>query len=417
MKLLKVASLGSLIALNIISASAYDVTQRFKIIDDKLKTDSMLRPIGHDFFFDVNLVANSNVQSVIKDVDAATKASTLSSANAVLSKYDKTEQTIKIGVSLGSPLPSFTAWDVKFKPNFRALVDFGANIGIRSEYLTVADVINFFPSGIPDDLKSFILTLTTPGVDVVAQCRANPGSVLSASTVSICGDFPLGVYLVPSITQQAPTLSIFGKADARVGFFNDYFYGEHFFGNFNLYALGRADIYQLITARQIANGQSIEFPKKMNTETTLQADYRLGYKNTNYTAFLGLEELKISKFKEAQSGSKPQSYGYDPLIRVHADATYIFSAFSLQPFAGLHKRSGYGLGDGLYAGATAGAYVWGDRLGLQLRAMADKQFLSLTPRIKLWLMQLEYTLKSPMKSTDGDVKLSAIQSVDFRIFF
>ncbi len=413
MKLLKVASLGSLIALNILSANAYDVTDRFKLIDDKFKTDAMLRPIAHDFFFDINVAVNTNVTSLIDDVDAATKASTLQAAVDVLKKYEKTEQALKIGFGLGTPLPSFTAWDTHVKPNLRAFVDVGVNIGIRSELLTLGDVINFFPEDIPADLKAFILTLST-GQDVIAQCNA---SSLSTNTKAFCATQPTGKYLVPNLTQAVPTLGVFGKADARVGLFNDYTYGEHFFGNFNLYAMARADIYQLITATQIFKGQSIEAPDKMNTETTVQADYRLGYKNTNYTAFLGLEELKLVKLKEAEAGSKPQTYGYDPLIRLHADATYAFSAFSLQPFAGLHKRSGYGLGDGIYAGATAGAYVWGDRLGLQLRAMADKQFLSLTPRIKLWLMQLEYTLKSPMKSTDGDVKLSAVQSVDFRIFF
>ncbi len=414
MKLLKVASLGSLIALNILSANAYDVTARFKLIDDKLKTESMLRPIGHDFFFDINAAANTNVTSLIDDVDKATKANSLAAATAVLTKYDKTEQALKIGIALGTPLPSFTAWDVNIKPNFRIFFDFGANIGIRNEILTLADVINFFPEDIPADLKAFILTLST-GQDVIVQCNAS--GTLSVQTKAFCATQPTGKYIIPNLSVGVPTLGVFGKADARAGLFNNYIYGEHFFGNFNLYALGRADIYQLITATQIYKGQSIEAPKKMNTETTVQADYRLGYKNSNYTAFLGVEELKLAKLKDAEVGSKAQTYGYDPLIRLHADALYSFSAISLQPFAGLHKRSGYGLGDGIYAGATAGAYIWGDRLGLQLRAMADKQYFTISPRFKLWLMQLEYSLKSPMKSVDGDVKLSAVQSVDFRIFF
>ena len=121
--------------------------------------------------------------------------------------------------------------------------------------------------------------------------------------------------------------------------------------------------------------------------------------------------------KERDTGSKEQSYGYDPLIRFHADAMFRFSALSLQPFVGVHKRSGYGVGDGVYLGADAGAHVWGDRLGLMFRGMLDKQYLTLTPRVKLWLMQLEYSAKAPLKSTDGDVKLSAIHSFDIRFFF
>lgn len=305
---------------------------------------------------------------------------------------------------------------MKFKPNLRAYVDVGANLGIRSQILTLADVINYFPEEIPADLKSFILTLAT-GDDVIAECTGAAGAGLSVETRAFCATQPTGKYIIPNLSQNVPTLTAFGKADAKVGFFNDYTYGDHFFGNFNLYGMGRADLFQFITAEQIAKGQSVEAPDKMNTEMTAQIDYRLGYTNTNYSAFLGVEELKLATLSDRDVGSKEHVYKYDPLIRVHADAKYRLSAFSLQPFLGVHKRTGYGFSDGMYAGTSVGAHVWGDRLGLELRGMVDKQYLTITPRMKLWLMQLEYSLKNPLKSTDGDVKLTALHSVDFRIFF
>jgi hypothetical protein len=179
----------------------------------------------------------------------------------------------------------------------------------------------------------------------------------------------------------------------------------------------RADAFQIVNYAMIQNGQDIELPKKANNEGTLQVDYRLGYVNQNYSVALGLEEIKLATISERDAESKELAYGYDPLIRLHAQADYKYTALSLQPFAGVHKRAGYGFADGVYAGATAGAHVWGDRLGLSLRGMVDKQYFTITPRIKLWLMQLEYSLKNPVKSTDGDVKLSAIHSIDFRLFF
>jgi len=121
--------------------------------------------------------------------------------------------------------------------------------------------------------------------------------------------------------------------------------------------------------------------------------------------------------KKRDVSSKELSYGYNSLMRLHADAIYKYSALTLNPFFGVHKRTGYGFADGLYLGADAGAYVWGDRLGLQLRGMVDKQYFTISPRMKLWLLQIEYAMKSPMKSTDGDVKLSAIHSIDLRLFF
>jgi hypothetical protein len=181
--------------------------------------------------------------------------------------------------------------------------------------------------------------------------------------------------------------------------------------------MGRADLFQVITSQQIASGEGIETPDKMNTEVTLQTDYRLGYKNTNYSAFLGVEEIKLATMQDREEGSKEQTYGYDPLLRFHADATYRYLALSLQPFVGVHKRSGYGMSDGMYGGLAAGAFVWGDRLGLQMTGMFDKQYFTLSPRLKLWLMQLEYSLKKPMKETADDVKLTTIHSLDFRLFF
>lgn len=419
MKSWKLLALSSLFVFGQ-SANAYDVVNRYRLLEDKLETEQMLRPFGHDFLLNVGAAANKNVTDFIDDVDNATKfqgtaAEQLANARTVLAKWDETEQTVRVNVALGFPLPSFTAFNVAFKPNFRAMVDFGANIGIRSETITMADILNFFPEEIPADFRAFVLGLN-PGDDVIAKC-VEPAAPLSASTKAFCATQPTGRYIVPQPTEELPFAAVYGKADAKAGFFNDYSYGEHWFGQFNLYGMGRADLFQIVTAQQIATGQGVETPDKMNTEVTLQTDYRLGYKNTNYSAFMGVEEIKLSKFKEREEGSKEQTYGYDPLFRAHADATYRYLALSLQPFVGVHKRSGYSMSDGMYGGLAAGAFVWGDRLGLQMTGMFDKQYFTLAPRIKLWLMQLEYSLKKPLKDTADDVKLTAIHSLDFRLFF
>lgn len=422
MKSTRALALGSLLVLS--NSYAYDVVERYKIIDDKLKTESMLNPIGHDFFFDVGASMNKNITDVIDDVEKASKfqgtdQQKLDEANRILTKYDKTEQTVKINVGLGFPLPSFTAWDVKFKPNFRALVDVGANIGIRNQKLNNQDLINLFKDQLPTELQSFLLNVdlaTLSGQDIRTVCLNEFPSASSPANM-YCTALEVGKYIVPTTGSTDPTMTLLAKADAKVGFFNDYTYGDHFFGNFNLYGLGRADLYQFVTGTQIAKGDSIESPDKMNTEITLQADYRLGYKNSNYSLFAGIEELKITKLSDAKYGSKEHSYDYDPLLRFHGDANFRTSNFSIQPFVGVHKRSGYGFDDGMYLGTSVGAHVWGDRLGLQLRTMVDKQYLTITPRVKLWLMQLEYSLKKPLKDTDGDVKLTALHSLDFRIFF
>jgi hypothetical protein len=367
---------------------------------------------------------NKNLTDVVKDISDAGKSTSdantkLLEAQQILTKYEKTEQTIKINVALGFPVFRFSAWDLKVQPNVRGFVDAGANIGIRSDLLTVQDVLDLFPTGIantPADAIAFknFLSTVLPGQDIIFRCAS---SSLSDATKAACATQPRDKYIMPDLSVGVPNLALFAKLDAKVGLFNDYTYGEHFFGNFNLYGLSRTDIFQRITKNMIATGSKIELPTEKNTETTLQADYRLGYKNDNYKVFASVEELKLSKMKDHKVGSKEQSYGYDPLMRIHADAVYKYSVISLNPFLGFHKRSGYGFGDGVYLGADAGAHVWGDRLGIQLRGMVDKQYFTISPRLKLWLLQFEYSLKAPMKATDGDVKLSAIHSIDLRLFF
>lgn len=406
----------SLLALTLILSSkalfAYNVVDRYILLDDKLKTDQMLRPFGHDFIIDLNAAINKDLPNTISDISDVSKQNDTNKALATLNKYSNTEQAVKLNLTLGIPIFSFSIGQAKISPNIRANIDFGSNIGIRTQALTTADIIAMFPSDIPEDLKTFIGTLTA-GQDIIAQCTAS--GTLSTNTKAFCATQKTGVYIIPSV--GAPTLAFYAKLDGKAGLFNDYTYGEHFFGNLNLYALSRTDLSQILSSTQIAAGAKIELPSKKNTEMTVQADYRLGYKNDNYRVSLSAEELKLAKPKARETGSRELSYGYNALLRLHGEADYRFSAFSLMPFAGFHKRSGYGFADGVYAGAIAGAHVWGDRLGLMLKGEIDKQYFTIAPRIKVWLMQIEYSLKAPMKSMDGDVKLSAIQSVNLRLFF
>jgi hypothetical protein len=417
MKVLKALALTSLLSASMSSAFAYNVVDRYTLLDDKIKTEQMLRPFGHDFFLDLGLAMNKNAKTFVKDLsDAGKAADKTTAAQNVLTKYDKTEQMIKINFALGIPIFKFSAWDLKVQPNIRAFADAAANMGITSDSLTISDVLNFIPENIPyrDEFATFVTGLNA-GDDIIVECKAS--GTLRAEIKAFCATQPTGKYIKPDLSGKVPNVQLFAKLDVRAGLFNEYTYGEKFFGNLNLYVLNRTDIYQRISKDMIIAGAKIDLPKKSNTENTLQLDYKLGYQYEKYRVAGSLEELKIATMKKRDTDSKEMAYGYHALMRVHADATFKYSAFTLNPFLGVHKRSGYGFSDGLYAGADAGAYVWGDRLGLQLRGMFDKQYLTISPRMKLWLMQLEYSLKSPLKSTDGDVKLSAIHSIDFRLFF
>lgn len=427
MKKMKALAMMTMLTFSATNAFSYDVVDRFKLIDDKLKTEQMLNPIGHDFFLDIGVTLNKDAKTFVNDVKDASKfqgalAAKLSNAQSVLAKYDKTEQTVKINANLGFPIFSFHLGELKVRPNIRALVDGGANVGIRSDKITADTIFDLVNVSLPEDFKSLIRSkfnaylkgddITNPTGPGGSDLCADPS--LSVSSQAACVQAK-NQYFFPDPT--IPDMFLFAKVDARVGFFNEYEYGEHFFGNWNLYGLSRTDIFQRVNASMIANGTKVDLPKTKNTETTLLTDYRIGYKNSNYHVFASVEDIKLSTISKRKQGSKVLSYGYDPLMRLHADALYRWSALSINPFLGFHKRKGYGFADGVYLGTDLGAHVWGDRLGLQFRGMVDKQYFTISPRVKLWLMSLEYSLKAPMKSMDGDVKLSAINSIDLRLFF
>lgn len=419
MKIAKHLLWASVLLSSVASAEEkYDVVKRFKILDDKLKTERMLTPIGHDFFLDINATLNTNITDFVDDVKKAADAKDTAKANEVLDKYNDTEQTLKINANLGFPLPSFGAFGGRMTPNFRVLTDVMANFGINKRVLSNAEIIDLFKESLPQDLKDLILgiDLTTASGDLNAVCLTEANG--DANLIAYCNQYvPVGKYTIPAGGAAEPTIDAYAKVDVKAGFFNQWQDEKHFFGEWNLYALGRMDYFQYVTGSQIANGEKIETPDELNTEVTAQTDLKVGYKNANYSIFAAVEEIKLAQVKERKAASKELKYEYDPLMRVHAEALFRNYYLSIKPFAGVHKRSGYGFSDGWYLGSDFAGHVWSDRLGIQFRAMVDNSYFTLSPRIKLWIMQFEYNFKKPVKDKIDDVKLSTLHSVDVRFFF
>jgi len=125
--------------------------------------------------------------------------------------------------------------------------------------------------------------------------------------------------------------------------------------------------------------------------------------------------MKLATMSD-KPGRSP-SYGFNPLIRLHAQADFRLWFLSATPFIGSHARSGYGFGDAYYLGSDWGAHVWGDRLGLVLRTQVDKEHLTLALRLKLWIMQLEVTSQSPLKNEVDGAKVSGLYMANLRFFF
>ena len=248
---------------------------------------------------------------------------------------------------------------MKIKPNFIAFYNLGANIGIRTSTLDVNTILDLISVDLDDQLETAIRNnfgnLST-GDDIVTSSCTNAGisgSVSECTTLANQFFFP---------DTSVPNLFTTAKQDVRAGLYIDYQWNENWFGNLNAYLLHRTDIFTRITEQDLARDDDIlDLGDELNSEVYFELDYRLGYtdslglmEGSAYAVFASIEELKLLTLKDRDAGSKAPVYGTDPLLRLHGEALFNLAVFSLKPFAGLHKRSGYGLGDGIYGGADLG---------------------------------------------------------------
>lgn len=428
MKKISMLLLGALLTGN--SYAAYDVMERYKLVEDKLKTEDMLRPFGHDFLIDVNAAVNKDLPDFVDDMDkmskvqGATSADKVNNAIAILDKWTNTEQTLKGNLNLGVPLFSFNAWGIKFTPDLRISVLVGANLAIQEETITANTIETLLGQDMPQALKNAIagLDLSAAGIqkgeDIVK--KALDTNVITDPTQRAIAQNYVGKYYWPGNT--SPIISGYAKLDGKGGFLVNMEKKQEedkkWFGYVNLYGMARTDYKVKITAASLVNDKGLtDQVKDANTQVHLMTDLKLGYQWYNYSLAGTLEEISISTMSDNKAKGGDLQYKTPMLYRLHADAEYKYSVLTLTPFLGMHKRDGYDFMDGVYAGADLGAYVWSKRLGLQFRTMLDNNYLTLSPRMKLWLMQLEYSLKKPITEKVDGMKVSTLHSLDFRLFF
>lgn len=402
------------------SKAQYDSLKRFTLLEDKFKTEEMLRPYGHDFLTDIVVRTNKDLKNFIDDLrdlsnlQGMTLSQKVDRAQEILGQYDKTEQTIHARLHLGVPIFSFKVFGVAFSPNIRVGIDWGINLGIRTYVLSGERILELLGSEVAPALRSYwgdIETSSlTPGDDMaLVFCRRQTPPIPD----NLCPN--RGRYFWPD-DENTPMMAVFSKVDAKAGLFIPY-ETQHWFGNFNIYPLFRSDFKLLMSADQIARNQSpVEGigGDRLKEQLFLMADYKLGYRNSNYSLFFSAEELRISRLSDNIDRAGDIAYLTSPLLRLHGSALYRWGIFLLHPFAGLHKRKGYDYNKGLYGGLDAGTYILGDRFYMLFRAMADKEHFTFSSRFKLVFLELEYSIKTPMENEIDDVKISTMHSLNLR---
>ncbi len=365
-----------------------------------------------------------DVQDLIDDVDKLStvegESEILIEADKVLQTYDNTEQTVRLKINLGVPIFKFRIGKIKFEPEARIGVGFGANVGIQSDLVEVDDLVDFLPEEIPDAMKDKIKDLDSvdlAGNDIV-QVLIDSGTLTPEE--EIFAQEYLGKYIAPDelgLNIKVPNMFLYTKLDAKVGMLLKYS-RKRYFGYINLYGLHRTDFFLRLTKESLSESEGLlDGAKNLNSQIFAMLDYKIGYRTKRFTSYIVFEELKIARLSDNLSEGGDLRYGTDPLIRLHSDYTFRLSIFSLTPFIGVHKRANYGIADGFYAGAAFAGHLWGDRLRSQLRVMVDNEHITISPRAKLWLMQFEYSLKLPIKSDNDGMDVSTLHSFNLRAFF
>lgn len=407
---------------------AYSTKNRLKLLDDKLQTEEMLRPFGHDFLFDTNVTVNKNLFDFLDDMKKVSKLSG-DDANAkytegvqILDKYMDTEQNIRFRTHLGVPLPSFSAWGAKVVPDFRFNGGLTGLFSFQRERLTSFSAL--LPNNIPAELKATVdrcvddVGLPAAGQSVLAHWVTG-GCITEAQSNLIKSEVGSDILMIEGLTTaELPVIDAYVMASAKLGpQFN--ISKDHFFGLVSMYGLGRVDVQKKVTVAMVTSGADVmDIGEEWNTTIDMASDLRFGYKNANYSLWTGVEELKIARMKDNKAKAGVPAYGTDPLVRLHGEAEFrLGGIWMAKPFLGTHMRSGYDAADGIYGGADWGAHFFEDRIAFQLRTMADPEHFTLSPRLKLWFTQLEYSLKQPMKAKVDGIKVSTIHSLDFRLFF
>ncbi|WP_417336642.1 hypothetical protein [Halobacteriovorax marinus] len=420
--------LAGCLGLMTVNTLGYDIVDRAKLIDDRFKTQEMLRPYGHDFYLNINGAVTADAMDLkddadkIGDIDSGDVSNDLDQANQILEKYYDKEQVLRAKIDFGIPIFSFNAFGVNFEPNFR----FGGGVlailtprKTQSSIETIIDNLDQIPADVRSQLKTCLngLTAADDGKDLLVECVSN-GAITQAQA-----DYVKETYNVDKIpyessiattTTTTPSVDVYAKVEAKAGLWFDYTKGEHFFGTFGLYGLGRLDIKKSVDGVLLLGGGG-NIDTAENTLINAAIDYRFGYKNSNYSAFAAVEELKLAEISSEDEGTP--SFGNSALIRLHGQADYKLSFFKLSPFAGTHMRSGYNLGDGLYLGADWGMHTWEERIALTFRTQLDKEHFTLGAAAKLWLLQLDLQGKFAVKDSVDDIKVSNYYSANFRLFF
>ena len=400
---------------------ARDLLDRYQFLEDRFRSDGVPSPFESRFFIDILGLSNKNVTEIIEEIREAsdeegTDAEKLQRVQDFIAKHRDTEQFVKIDANIGIPFPDFRLFGIRFDPNLRIHAGGGLLLFMDSQRVTSADVGDFVGSGVPDSIKQVLVD----NYDNIDEGEDIIGWLIDNGHIGEEYRPLVGRYFMPEKDVQTPTIESYLKIEKKAGFFIDYRINDRWDGVFNLYVSEREDFRLKADAQTIRrNGRDLlKVLDNSNKTQHMNADYYLRYRNGHLRILAGVEEIEASEVSNNEEQGGALVYDRKPLARLHGDYFRRFGGVNTWFFLGVHGRKGYSFNDGLYAGTKLRLSRFKDRIALSLGLRLDREYASVSPGIRLWALNLGYTLKQPVTSISGDGnKLAAMHSVGLALAF
>ncbi len=353
---------------------------RYWLMNDRLNTDDIMRSYKRDYFrLNIDGAGSENAKDFVDEVGDAIDSKSQAQMDAAYQKYKNTEQLVKADAGLGIWLPGWSMGEVEALPSIRVEASIGASLTAANSTVTGAELCAQL--GIP-----------------TADC---PTSFTS-------GTLFLDAYVVGT---------------GKVGFDIDLAHENKWKSELFIYGMTRSDQIKALTAADAATTEDIDFSADGTKTTTANLDFNIGYNDGTSKFFAGVYELRLKEMKgddenvqEQIPGARPLYVGNSPLYRLHAERKFEVLFFDLTPFAGVHYREQYKVDDGFYGGLKM---LWGWKaFHFAITGMYDPEYVTVTPRVQIGILDLEVTAKTPHKEKDDfGIELAKIIAANVRLHF
>lgn len=330
---------------------------RFSLMEDRIETDRILRPIGRDFFIDINGIVTSDTMDVISDAEDKANSNSVSEVQDFLNGNVKTEHQAFANIGLGFPLWRFRLFDREFRPSFKSFFDLGVSASI-AEADPVLGLTNAF-------------------------------------------------------------IQLYAKMDVKVGFNFNWFWDdqEFYYSDFFIHGLKRRDHFiQAEGTTLIANKDALDINEAADNSITLLAgDIKLGYRKDKIDAFVSLEELKLTEVSDNRDFPGGTNFGVSKaMLRLHGSYEMDSESFyKFKPFAGLFKRSYYTIEDTVYIGSEV--FLWEGMFSAVLKT--DIHYGTFTPRFRWGALQVELTYRVPYDGNLNGLTVDPYYGANLRLAF